>query len=167
MDAGVVALYVPVGSEVDVWPLVACGLAAGRTMVVPRIVGDGQLTDRVMTFDRLTSALQTDLVRGPHDIPETISPGPVGPQEIDLVLVPAVAIDLDGNRLGGGAGYYDRWLAAARALSPVPRTLATVFDAQMVHPMSRIPTEPHDQPVDAVVTECNVMLFDTPTPDRH
>ena len=83
------------------------------------------------------------------------------------MLVPAVAIDLDGNRLGGGAGYYDRWLAAARALSPVPRTLATVFDAQMVHPMSRIPTEPHDQPVDAVVTECNVRLFDTPTPDRH
>ena len=83
-----------------------------------------------------------------------------------FVLVPAVAIDCEGNRLGGGAGYYDRWLAGARAATPVPRTLATVFGGQMVDPMTRIPTEPHDQPVDGVVTERDVSVFGPSSPIR-
>ena len=157
--ADTVALYVPVGSEVDLWPLVRMALATGRSIVIPRIVGDDLATDRVMTFDRLRTDNIADLISGPHNIPETPEPNPVLSTDISLVLMPATAIDAQGNRLGGGVGYYDRWLAGARALAPQPRTLATIFNAQFVAPPASIPAESHDQRVDAVVTETGCTKF--------
>lgn len=158
-DAHTVALYVPVGSEVDVWPLVSLGLGQGRSVVIPRIVGDGLTGDRLMTFDAVGSDDRSLLSVGPHSIPKTATPDPVSSADISLMLVPAVAIDAAGNRLGGGAGYYDRWLAEARLAASCPHALATVFATQLVGPADHIPTEPHDQPVDAVVTERGFTRF--------
>ncbi len=152
-EASTVAIYVPVGSEVDLWPLVEMAMASGRRIVIPRIVGDDITADRIMTFDLLRTCEVADLVIGPHSIPETEVPDPVSSAEISLVLMPATAIDSQGNRLGGGVGYYDRWLTEARKLASPPRTIATIFNAQMVAAPGRIPAEPHDQRVDAVVTE--------------
>ena len=157
--ADTVALYVPVGSEVDLWPLVDLALASGRSVVIPRIVGDDLTTDRVMTFDRLRTDNVADLILGPHHIPETPEPDPVLSTDISLVLMPATAIDAQGNRLGGGVGYYDRWLAGARSMAPQPRTLATIFQAQFVAPPASIPAESHDQRVEAVVTETGFTQF--------
>ena len=144
-------------AEVDVWPLVATAHAQGRTIVIPRIV---DRANGIMTFDRLPavapeSATDThayELGEGLFGIPQTRVADEVSADCIDLVLVPATALDLVGNRLGGGAGYYDRWLQMARRASSPPYAVGIVFSAQVL-PVDSFPVEPHDQPVDAFVTE--------------
>ncbi len=143
--------------EVDVWPLVHRGRAEGKAMAIPRIV------DRVggiMTFDRLapenaSNAVdgRVDLVDGLFGIPQARHPDEVGSEEIDLVIVPATVLDENGDRLGGGAGYYDRWLAAARRNpARLPLAIGAVFAVQVVA-ADTFPVEPHDQRLDAFVTE--------------
>jgi 5-formyltetrahydrofolate cyclo-ligase len=68
---------------------------------------------------------------------------------IDLMILPGVAFDRFGGRLGRGGGYYDRMLEAYTG-----RTVAAAFDFQLVE---QVPVEPHDRPVDAVVTETNTI----------
>src|SRR5690606_18813616 len=68
--------------------------------------------------------------------------------EIDLILVPGLAFDTEGNRLGRGAGFYDRFLATREGAAPP--ACGVCFEAQLV---DRIPTEPWDVPMNAVVTE--------------
>ena len=160
--ASTISLYVPVASEVDVWPLVATAHAQGREIVIPRIV---DRANGIMTFDRLSSVdpdvahdlRAYDFVEGLFGIPQTRIADEAISDAIDLVLVPATALDVHGNRLGGGAGYYDRWLEAARRAPSPPRALGVVFSAQVL-PASAFPVEPHDQPVDAYVTEHGVTL---------
>ena len=98
-----------------------------------------------------------DLVRGRFGIPVP-SAAPGGPELIagsDLVLVPAVAVDRRGNRLGRGGGYYDRSLGFAG-----PRTrLLALLDAENV--VDTVPVEPHDRPVDGVITEDGLLDFGT------
>ena len=98
-----------------------------------------------------------DLVPGFMDIPEpTASCEPVDPQEVDLVLVPGVAFDRQGNRLGYGGGYYDRFLQQCAA----PR-VALAFATQLV---DHVPTEPHDLRVHAVVTDEEVIRIEPTGP---
>lgn len=163
--ASSISLYVPVASEVDVWPLVAVAHAQDREIVIPRIV------DRaagLMTFDRLRptaspapSTTRTyDLEEGLFGIPQTRVADEVVADDIDLILVPATALDALGNRLGGGAGYYDRWLEAARRSAIPPAALGVVFSAQVL-PAGSFPVESHDQPVDAIVTEHGITVCRT------
>ncbi|UVE96063.1 5-formyltetrahydrofolate cyclo-ligase [Dietzia sp. B32] len=98
-----------------------------------------------------------DLVPGRFGIPVPSAP-PAGPEFIsgaDLVLVPAVAVDRTGNRLGRGGGYYDRSLALA---GPGTRMLALLDPENLV---DHVPAEPHDRPVDGVITPEAVLDFGT------
>lgn len=98
-----------------------------------------------------------DLVRGRFGIPVP-SAAPGAPELIadaDLVLVPAVAVDRRGNRLGRGGGYYDRSLGFA---GPHTRLLA-LLDAENV--VDCVPVERHDRAVDAVITEDGLLDFGT------
>jgi 5-formyltetrahydrofolate cyclo-ligase len=98
-----------------------------------------------------------DLVPGRFGIPVPSAP-PAGPEFIsgaDLVLVPAVAVDRSGNRLGRGGGYYDRSLALT---GPRTRMLA-LLDSENV--VDHVPAEPHDRPVDGVITPEAVLDFGT------
>ena len=98
-----------------------------------------------------------DLVTGRFGIPVPSAP-PAGPEFIsgaDLVLVPAVAVDRSGNRLGRGGGYYDRSLALT---GPQTRMLA-LLDAENV--VDHVPAEPHDRTVDGVITPEAVLDFGT------
>ncbi|MFS4487816.1 5-formyltetrahydrofolate cyclo-ligase [Dietzia kunjamensis] len=97
------------------------------------------------------------LVPGRFGIPVPSAP-PAGPEfisEADLVLVPAVAVDRTGNRLGRGGGYYDRSLALT---GPRTRMLA-LLDSENV--VDHVPAEPHDRPVDGVITPEAVLDFGT------
>lgn len=87
-------------------------------------------------------------VSGPYGIrePERGSSLPVPPEEIDLVLAPCVAFDEQRNRLGHGAGYYDRYLPRCTKAT----VLAAAFESQK---LSAVLTDEHDRPMDAVVTE--------------
>ena len=82
---------------------------------------------------------------------------PVGKQAelsgADLIFIPALAVDENGQRLGKGKGYYDRALAALEVVAPV---VAIVFEDELIE---TVPTEDHDHPVDAVVTPASTTLF--------
>jgi len=141
---GGIALLVtlPFGSEWDTSLLVRHARDAAATVAVPRV--DPKARMLVLHVVRDPDA---DVVPGHLGIPE---PRPdcaiVAPAAIDVVVVPGVAFDAQGGRLGYGGGYYDRLLPLLRA--GVPR-LAGAFDEQIV---ARVPRAAHDLAVDCVVT---------------
>lgn len=162
VSASTVTLFVPMIDEVDVWPLLRRGRVEGKAIAIPRIV---DRAGGIMTFDLLASeetsdardALADELVDGLFGIPQARHPDEVLSEEIDLVIVPATALDENGDRLGGGAGYYDRWLAAARRnRTRRPFALGAVFAVQVVE-ADTFPVEPHDQRLDAFVTELGLL----------
>lgn len=79
--------------------------------------------------------------------------GPMAINDVDLILVPAAAIDATGMRLGWGRGYFDKTLGSMEKCPPV---YAVVFDSEFVE---RVPREVHDQPVNGVVTPTRIIAF--------
>lgn len=99
---------------------------------------------RSMTPIAITTAAAS--TAGPHGV-RTPTGDPIDPNTLDLVLVPGLAFDLAGRRLGRGGGFYDRFLAEL----PAATTLVGVcFEAQLV---DRVPTDPHDARVRMLITE--------------
>jgi len=141
--AGAVLLTLAFRSEWNTRPLVRAALASAKQVVVPRV-------DRATRMLELHSIADPDrdVVPGHLDIPEPRAERPRVPREaIDFVLVPGVAFDLEGRRLGYGGGYYDRLLPL---LSPRAARIAGAFDMQIVE---LVPAAPHDVRIDAIVTE--------------
>ena len=138
-QAGTVFLYVSVKTEPDTHALIEAALAEGKAVAAPRCLGAG-----VMEARRVES-LDT-LVPGAYGLPEPPADAPrIDPQTIDLAVIPCVAADRQGRRLGHGAGYYDRFLAA----TPAYRLCLCRGPALL----DEIPAEAHDLGMDAVVTE--------------
>ena len=133
------------GNEVETRAFLHQVLASGRALALPRVDREA----RRLVLHRVAS-LDTELRPGPWGIPE---PDPArcrlaAPTEMDFVLVPGVAFDPDGGRLGYGAGYYDRLLAAWPP--PLPPLVAAALEIQIV-PV--VPVLAGDHRVDLVVTE--------------
>jgi 5-formyltetrahydrofolate cyclo-ligase len=135
-----IMFYAPLADELDVWPLLLEALAGGRRVFLPRFDATKNSYAACEIRD-----VQTDLRTGPFGIREP-SPGcaEVPLKHLDLVLVPGIAFDADGRRLGRGRGYYDRLLHA----HPGP-ACGVAFDEQIVQ---RIPVEPHDIKLDYIIT---------------
>ena len=123
-------------------------------------------TSRVMLFDGLPTEPETEpwaawcrdrgvevLLPAVHGPALRVMPGDVDPGALDLVVVPGLAFTADGRRLGQGGGHYDRFLARLR---PDCLTVGACFAEQLVR---ELPTEPHDQPVDAVATDSSEGLL--------
>ena len=135
-----VLFYAPLAEELDVWPLLLNALAAGKTVSLPRF--DAEQKGYVACHIRDAAG---DLGEGQFGIRE---PGEscerISLNRLDLILVPGIAFDLNGYRLGRGKGYYDRLLAEAGG-----PTCGVAFDEQIV---SQIPTEPHDVRLNCILT---------------
>ncbi len=143
-QAGQVAsAYWPYRTEIDSRPLMARLAAAGVRIALPVTPPKGSneaLIFRIWSEgDRLAPGHFP--VHEPHPDAETVEP--------DLVLVPLLAFDRSGQRLGYGAGHYDRTLARLRALKQV-RAIGLAFADQVVE---RLPAGPHDQRLDGILTE--------------
>lgn len=138
----VVALYAPKGSEVDTAAIDENLRARGVRLVYPRIV-DG---DRVLAFHELAPER---LVAGRFGLlePRADWRNQVGLVEIDAFVVPGLAFDRRGGRLGFGRGHYDATLAAA---SPSALRIGLAFEAQLV---DDVHGEPHDALLHVIVTE--------------
>jgi 5-formyltetrahydrofolate cyclo-ligase len=151
--AGTVLLYATAfREEIDTWPMIAEVLEAGRRLVCPRV---DRRERRLRLF--VVEDLQADLERGTLGIPEPRTTlREVAPIEVDWVLVPGLAFDPRGYRLGRGAGHYDRLLPTLRP--DVPRW-ALCLDAQWVE---ELPIEPHDVPLDGIVSPSKAEI-----PGRH
>jgi len=141
--ASVVLLTLPFRSEWDATLLARRALASGKRVAVPRVDPAARML-RVLLIDDL----QRDVEAGYRGIPEPRAGRPaIAMQEIDWVLVPGVAFDAAGRRLGYGGGYYDRLLPLLRPKAP---RIAGAFDLQFV---DAVPAAPHDIAVDCIVTE--------------
>ncbi|HTN53304.1 MAG TPA: 5-formyltetrahydrofolate cyclo-ligase [Anaeromyxobacter sp.] len=144
-SARTVALYAPLGTEVDALDLVPRLLERGARVLFPRA-----MPDRLLAFAPCTPA---ELVRGPLGAREPPSSAPgVALAEIECVVMPGVAFSLDGLRLGRGGGYYDSTLKAM----PRAARVGVAFEAQVV---AALPREPHDVTLDALVTEERLLHF--------
>jgi 5-formyltetrahydrofolate cyclo-ligase len=141
--ARTVLLTLPFGSEWDTLPLLLAALDRGKTVVLPRV----DMATRSLELCRLTEPGR-DVRPGYRGIPEPQSHCTlVKAETIDWVLVPGVAFDMAGRRLGYGGGYYDRLLPTLR--SDVAR-IAGAYEMQLVE---RVPAAAHDLPVQELVTE--------------
>jgi len=139
-QAAAVLLFAPLPDEVDVWSLPEAALAGGKIVALPRFdpVGANYAACRVQN-------LQREIVSGRFGIREPVSGCAEIPlSELDLVLVPGVAFDLRGRRLGRGGGFYDRLL---EKFSGVKCGIA--FDGQWV---DEVPTAPSDARMDFILT---------------
>ncbi|HVT35115.1 MAG TPA: 5-formyltetrahydrofolate cyclo-ligase [Nevskiaceae bacterium] len=146
-----VAVYLAAGSELDTLVLIERLWRAGKRVYVPRVRAGGHLT-----FHTYTPC--TPLRANAHGIAEPSDGTPRRQvRGMDLVIVPLTAFDPRGNRLGSGAGYYDRTLAARRSGSR-PRLLGYAYALQEV---PALPAEYWDVRLDAVITEKGVRRWRT------
>ena len=147
LAADTVFVTIPFRNEWDSRLLAQRALAMGKTLASPRV----DLQTRMLSLHRICD-LSIDLAPGYRDIPEpTMLCPPVAIGAIEWVLVPGVAFDIDGRRLGYGGGYYDRLLPLLPRAAP---RIAGAFEVQLV---PQVPAAPHDLSVDFVVTEARVI----------
>ncbi len=141
--------YMSFGSEFDTASFVRQVLNAGKRLVLPRV----DKTARKLVLYQVEDF--RDLEAGVWGIREPRMGLPlVSLNEIDFLLMPGVAFDRTGNRLGYGAGFYDRLLASApktkQPQTTAPKRVAAVFSVQVV---DSVPTTENDQRVDFIITE--------------
>jgi 5-formyltetrahydrofolate cyclo-ligase len=144
---GFVSAFHPLREEPDTLPLLTALAAEGFATALPVVIGRGApLAFRLWRPGEPTRA-------GPMSIPEPLAAArTVDP---DLLFVPLACFDRRGQRIGYGAGYYDRSLARLRAIKPVH----AVGVAYGVCEVAAVPYETHDESLDAIVTERETVLF--------
>ena len=135
-DAKTIYGYLPYNQEVRTVPILEQALADGKRVAVPKVYGEE------MKFLYLTDLTQVET--GYAGIPEPIADGPIGDDPTALVLMPGMAFTKEGQRIGYGGGFYDKFLAT----EPDHPTIALCYDFQMV---DQLPTEEFDIPVDLVL----------------
>lgn len=140
-EAPAVVAFASFGAEVSTDPIIDSLLKAGRTVLLPYVDGTTLRATPVASLE--------EVAPGYRGIREPIHRAPVEPA--GAILVPGVAFDASGNRLGYGGGFYDSFLAASANARP---RIGVCFDCQLV---DGVPTGPADQPVEAVVTEAGVV----------
>jgi 5-formyltetrahydrofolate cyclo-ligase len=139
-SAKAILFYAPLADELDLWRLLEDSLAAGKTVALPRF--QPEQGDYVACH---ITQVGPDLQTGKFGIREPRVSCPIIPlNRLDLVLVPGVAFDLNGHRLGRGKGYYDRLLAHAAGSA-----CGVAFDQQIVR---QVPSEPHDVQLSCILT---------------
>ena len=134
------AAYLPAGGEIDPGPLAARLMAHGGRRLLPRVMEDGAMRFLDAPPEGVLAPDAAGLPAPPADAPG-LRP--------DLVIAPLLAFDRLGGRLGQGGGHYDRTLAGLRRTGPV-FVLGLAYAGQEV---DRLDLEPHDQRLDAVLTE--------------
>lgn len=140
-----VCLYMSKPPEVDTRPLARHLLVKGVRLVVPVI----ERETRTLRLSAVTDL--SSLVQSTFNVPEPIgSEIPVDPASVEAAVVPMIAFDRRGSRLGYGAGYYDRFFS----LHPHILTIGIAFSGQEIAGM---PADPLDVPMDVIVTEQEII----------
>jgi 5-formyltetrahydrofolate cyclo-ligase len=146
----VVSGFSPLKSEINPVPLMRAFAAAGAQLALPVVAGKGRpLTMRAWSFGEPLDAGVWGIREPKPDAPEAFP---------DILIVPLLAFDRAGQRIGYGAGYYDMTIARLRAMKPVT-TLGIAYAAQEV---DRVPVTPRDAALDLVLTEHETIDFREP-----
>jgi 5-formyltetrahydrofolate cyclo-ligase len=128
--------YLPYNQEVRTIPMLEQAIRDGKRVAVPKVYGEEMRFIYVTDFDGME--------KSDFGIPEPVSDGPVADDPTALVLMPGLAFDKDGHRVGYGGGFYDKFLEA----DPNHPTVALCYDFQV---LPQIPVDDYDIPVDLVL----------------
>jgi len=139
-SARTILFFAPLPGELDLWPLLEESVPAGKTVALPWFDPATQ-TYRARRVENLAG----EIVTGKFGVREpAASCREIPSDQFDLVLVPGVAFDLSGHRLGRGKGFYDRLLAKISGVK-----CGVGYDFQL---LEKIPAEPHDAKVNYILT---------------
>ncbi|MET9698156.1 5-formyltetrahydrofolate cyclo-ligase [Streptomyces sp. NPDC006529] len=157
-DAGTVAAYVSVGTEPGTRDLLDALRERGVRVLLPVLLPDNDLD--WAAYEGPGSLAGSERA-GKLTLLEPAGPrlGPEAVTGADAVLLPGLAVDGRGMRLGRGGGSYDRVLARLERADAHPALVVLLYDEEVV---ARVPEEPHDHPVHAVVTPSGVRRFGPP-----
>ena len=144
-------IYVNFRSELETVELIQRCLSQGKRVAVPLVEASTKSMIPLLIQDP-----EKDFVPGYYGIPE---PDPqkslrVAAREIDAAVIPGSVFDIHGGRLGYGGGYYDRFLLND---APQAKRIGLTFEMQVVE---HVPVQPHDQPLDILVTEKRIVNID-------
>jgi 5-formyltetrahydrofolate cyclo-ligase len=138
----VVMFFASFRSEVETERMIRRALLSGKRVVLPKVRGGELGLFEIRDFDK-------DVSPGAWNIPEPHEFLPAELSDIDLIVMPGAAFDERGNRVGYGAGFYDKLLPDFQKT-----TVALAFEGQMV---PQVPASPHDIPVKKIVTERRII----------
>ncbi|MCP2637679.1 5-formyltetrahydrofolate cyclo-ligase [Microbacterium sp. HD4P20] len=142
-DLGVrsMSCFLSTTTEPDTRAFVTDAAARGIRILLPVTRTDGLLDWAVATADG-------DIAEGMYGLPEPVGEllGPIAVNDVDLLVIPAAAVDSTGMRLGWGRGFYDKTLGSMEHCPPV---YAVVYDSEVI---DQVPRDVHDQPVTGIVT---------------
>jgi len=138
-------IYVSTGSEVETHEMIRQLLVRGNIVCVPRVIGPQDIVaQQIHSFGELRLS-EFGILAPP--------PGEAFRGGIDVCICPGIAFSENGDRLGSGRGYYDRYLSA----HPPRITIGLAFECQIV---KDLPAEPHDRPMDWIITERRIIHVD-------
>lgn len=139
-SAHTILFFAPMTDELDIWLLLQKFLASKKICALPYFDSSTQIYSA-----RRVLNLESDVVAGKFSIREPVSTcEEIALDKFDAVLVPGLAFDLNGDRLGRGRGFYDRILSKASGVK-----CGVAYDFQL---MEKLPVEPHDAKVNFIVT---------------
>jgi 5-formyltetrahydrofolate cyclo-ligase len=146
LQAGSLAAYLPSQDEPNIRPFLDWAQEQDIRVLLPVSRDDG-LLDWAVSSD----GEQEGIDGMPEPVGDLL--GPIAINDVDLIVVPAAAVDRTGMRMGWGRGYFDRTLGSMERCPPV---YAVIFDNELVE---SVPTELHDKRVDGVVTPSGITTF--------
>lgn len=144
-SAACIMTYLSAFREPDTAALIAACQAAQKKIVVPVT----HMDTRQLTLSYLRTP--ADVIKGAYGISEPMHIVPASESEIDIIIIPGLAFDQSGSRLGFGEGYYDRLLQHTHAYK-----IGFCYDFQLIE---HIPVQRHDIPVDMIITETQVLTL--------
>ncbi|MGW4382907.1 5-formyltetrahydrofolate cyclo-ligase [Kitasatospora sp. NPDC004531] len=148
---GTVAAYVSVGAEPGTRPLLAALAAAGARVLLPVLLPDNDLDWAPYESEARLAPAGRGLL---EPLAERLGPDAV--RTADVVLLPGLAVDTRGIRLGRGGGSYDRVLARLARAGARPLLATLLYPHEL---LPAVPAEPHDLPVHAVITPAGITRF--------
>ncbi len=148
LSADVVMIFLSLPDEVDTAALALAAWQMNKTVCAPQVLWEHR---RMMPVE--ITSLDTNMRVSQHDVQEPIEGRPIPLEMLDLVVVPGVAFDRHGRRLGRGGGFYDRFLAQNGLAA---KSCGLALREQLVDDLS---AEPHDQSVKMIVTDEEVLRF--------
>lgn len=147
LSARSISCYLSARNEPNTRPFLNWAEAEGIRILFPITREDG-LLDWTVGEDQ-------EEIEGITGIPEAVGEllGPIAINDVDLIIIPAAAIDKTGMRMGWGRGYFDKTLGSMERCPPV---YAVINDNEF---LDEVPTEVHDQPVNGVITPTRILSF--------
>ncbi|TSJ60449.1 5-formyltetrahydrofolate cyclo-ligase [Starkeya sp. 3C] len=145
----VVSVFTPIGTEIGTGPLIRRLREGGAAVALPVVVENG----KPLIFRQWEAGVELVASKGPGRIVIPAPPETAPAVVPDVLVVPLAAFDARGNRLGYGAGFYDRTLALLRGA----KRIEAVGYAFAVQELAAVPAEPHDERLDAIATDAGIV----------